>query len=99
MATTQKEEQSAAELLSYMTKPSDADAKLIEKAFEFAKHAHRNHKRMSGEPYFNHLYATAHALAELDMDAATIAAGLLHDSIEDLKEVTSETIKNEFGPK
>lgn len=62
----------------------------------FAYEAHRTHTRFSGEPYFNHLFATARALAELDMDAVTVAAGLLHDSVEDVG-VTRETIAHEFG--
>lgn len=90
------EKPSAKELISYMTKPTEADKALIKKAFDFAIEAHKEHKRNSGEPYFVHLYATAKGLAEIDMDAPTIAAGLLHDSIEDVG-ISEETIKKEFG--
>ena len=72
------------------------DSALIEKAYGFAERAHDGHKRYSGEPYFTHLFETAKILAELGMDAPTIVAGLLHDSIEDVN-VKPETIKKEFG--
>jgi GTP pyrophosphokinase len=96
MNETKKEIQSVDEIIGIMTKPSDADKTLIRKAYNFAKEAHKDHKRNSGEPYFNHLYATALSLAEIDMDAKTIVAGLLHDSIEDVG-VTEEKIEQEFG--
>lgn len=85
------------ELTALLEHPTDADKALVEKAYLFAERVHSEHKRMSGEPYFNHLYATAYSLAEFGMDAQTIAAGLLHDSIEDVG-VTAEEIKTEFGP-
>ena len=94
---TKTETQSADELISYMSNPTEEEKAMVRKAYDFAKHAHRDHKRMSGEPYFNHLYATAKALAEIDMGARTISAGLLHDSIEDVG-VTPEQIREEFGP-
>ncbi|PIR38260.1 MAG: hypothetical protein COV34_01470 [Candidatus Zambryskibacteria bacterium CG10_big_fil_rev_8_21_14_0_10_42_12] len=72
------------------------DVALVEKAYYFAEGAHKEHKRNSGEPYFVHLYETAKTLAELGMSATTVAAGLLHDSIEDAG-VTPETIEKEFG--
>ncbi len=91
-----QEKMSVNEIINMMSNPSDSDKKLIKKAYDFAKEAHKDHKRNSGEPYFVHLYATAKALAELDMRAPSIAAGLLHDSIEDVG-VTEETIEKEFG--
>jgi GTP diphosphokinase / guanosine-3',5'-bis(diphosphate) 3'-diphosphatase len=84
------------ELLALMKKPSAEDRKLIEKACAFARDAHKDHRRFSGEPYFNHLFATAEQLARLGMDAPTIAAGLLHDTIEDTN-TTSEQIRDLFG--
>lgn len=84
------------ELLDLLENPSDEDRKLVEKAYHFAYEAHKTHNRMSGEPYFSHLYTTARSLAEFGMDARTVAAGLLHDSIEDVG-VTPETIEKEFG--
>jgi GTP diphosphokinase / guanosine-3',5'-bis(diphosphate) 3'-diphosphatase len=68
----------------------------LNKAFDFAIKAHKNQKRDSGDPYFNHPIAVASILTELKLDSATIATGLLHDTIEDTY-ATYQTIKNEFG--
>lgn len=75
---------------------TDADKALIEKAFAAAEKAHADHKRYSGEPYMVHLAAVGAKLAEMGMGARTVAAGLLHDSIEDT-DVTPEYLKEEFG--
>jgi len=81
------------EIASYL----DNDAKkIVKKAYEFAENAHKEQKRKSGEPYFIHLVATAKNLAELKMDAPAIAAGLLHDSVED-GVATEEELEREFG--
>lgn len=77
-------------------KISKNDAELIEKAYGFAENTHKEQKRLSGEPYFTHVYETAKILAKLGMDAETISAGLLHDVLEDTK-ITEEEIKKEFG--
>jgi len=87
---------SAKDILSLMNGPSKEDAALVEKAYAFAADAHKDHKRFSGEPYLTHLVETAKGLAELGMSAKTVAAGLLHDSIEDVG-VKPETIEQEFG--
>ncbi len=71
-------------------------SELIDKAYRFAKHAHAGQKRLTGEPYFNHALKTAECLAEWGLDEATIAAGLLHDTVEDT-DVTIEDIGREFG--
>ena len=68
----------------------------LSKAYNFAVKAHENQKRDSGDPYSNHPIAVANILTELKLDSATIATGLLHDTIEDTY-ATYETIKNEFG--
>jgi len=68
----------------------------LNKAYNFAVKAHKNQKRDSGDPYSNHPIAVASILTELKLDSATIATGLLHDTIEDTH-ATYETIKNEFG--
>lgn len=73
------------------------EEELIEKAYVFAEKAHTGQKRMSGEPYFIHPFETAKILAKLGMDTQTIAAGLLHDVLEDTK-ITEEEIEHEFGP-
>ena len=75
---------------------SEADSNTLRKAYEYAQAAHANQKRASGEPYFIHPCAVADILMDLGLDAATIAAALLHDVIEDT-ESTAEDIKREFG--
>ena len=65
-------------------------------AYDFAREAHRNQKRASGEPYFIHPCAVAEILIDLGLDAETIAAALLHDVIEDTP-VTGEDVRREFG--
>lgn len=85
------------DLFSAMSSYSGDNRALVEKAFDFAAKAHEGHKRFSGEPYFIHLFETAKSLAELGMSAPVIAAGLLHDTVEDTA-VTDEDIEREFGP-
>jgi len=85
------------EILAQMKSPTPADTALVERAYEFAKKAHEGHLRNSGEPYFIHPAAVAKHLAELGMDAETIAAGLMHDAIEDAR-ATPEEVEAEFGP-
>lgn len=72
------------------------DVSLVEKAFIFSEKAHRGQKRKSGEPYFDHPFSVAMRLAELKMDAATIAAALLHDVVED-SGIPLTDIEKEFG--
>ena len=68
----------------------------LDKAYNFAIKAHKDQKRASGDPYSIHPIAVANILTELKLDSATIATGLLHDTIEDTF-ATFETIKTEFG--
>ena len=68
----------------------------LNKAYDFAVKAHRNQKRASGDPYSVHPIEVANILTDLKLDSATIATGLLHDTIEDTF-ATYETIKGEFG--
>jgi len=68
----------------------------LSKAYNFAIKAHKNQKRESGDPYSIHPIAVANILTELKLDSATIATGLLHDTIEDTH-ATYKTIKDEFG--
>lgn len=84
------------EIVAEMKGASDADRALVEKAYAAGLAAHASDKRYSGEPYFTHPAAAAKILAEYGMDAATIAAGLLHDAIEDGK-MTAEEMKRDFG--
>ena len=68
----------------------------LNKAYDFAVKAHSNQKRASGDPYSVHPIEVANILTDLKLDSATIATGLLHDTIEDTY-ATYETIKGEFG--
>ena len=75
---------------------TQADRDLIAKAFYFAEKAHEGQKRASGEPYFTHCVAVAMILCELNVQSSVIAAGLLHDTVEDTT-VKLDDIKREFG--
>ena len=74
----------------------EGDTSLIEKAYHFAEEKHKNQKRETGEPYFIHCTAVAQILLDFKMDAETICAGLLHDTVEDTG-VTTEELKREFN--
>ncbi len=74
----------------------DGDAELVRRAYTYAAEAHAAQKRVSGEPYITHPAAVGMLIAELGMEAATIAATLLHDVLEDTAK-TSEDIRLEFG--
>ena len=73
-----------------------ADTGMLEKAYLFAQNAHKDQKRETGEPYFNHCCAVAQILLDFKMDEETICAGLLHDTVEDTG-VTAEELKKEFN--
>ncbi len=75
--------------------PSD-DITMIEKAYSVARKVHEGQLRKSGEPYIIHPLSVAIILADLEMDKETIAAGLLHDVVEDTS-MTKEEIETEFG--
>ncbi|HNL67925.1 MAG TPA: bifunctional (p)ppGpp synthetase/guanosine-3',5'-bis(diphosphate) 3'-pyrophosphohydrolase [Leptospiraceae bacterium] len=72
------------------------DLDLLKRAFQFANRAHREQRRLSGEPYIIHPLAVGVLLAEQGLDNATICAGLLHDVVEDTA-FGEETIQSEFG--
>ena len=74
------------------------DVSMIEKAYKLAVKAHGDQRRKSGEPYIIHPLWVAIILADLEMDKETIAAGMLHDVVEDT-DYTVEDIENIFGPK
>lgn len=88
---------SVKEITDLMKNPSALDTALVGKAYDFAEWAHKNHRRVSGEPYFFHLFETAKTIASLGMGPNTVSAGLLHDSIEDVG-VKPEEIEERFGP-
>ena len=74
----------------------DANTELVEKAYEYAKEMHGDQKRESGEPYISHPLEVAYILADMQLDSEAIAAGLLHDVIEDTKSDYSE-VAARFG--
>ncbi len=76
-------------------RPND-DLEIIRKAWQFCLQQHDGQKRASGEPYVIHPLEVGQVLAELKMDSTAIAAGLLHDAVEDT-DVTSAEIANRFG--
>jgi GTP pyrophosphokinase len=84
------------EITDAMRSSSAKDLSLVGKAYAFAEAAHKDHRRYSGEAYFVHLFETAKLIAELGADAPAVAAGLLHDCIEDVA-IARETIQKEFG--
>ncbi len=84
------------EILEGMPSKTEADIELVKKAYEFSQEAHKDQKRYSGNPYFTHPAEVGFLLATAGLDPATIAAGLLHDTIEDAG-VKAETIKELFG--
>jgi GTP diphosphokinase / guanosine-3',5'-bis(diphosphate) 3'-diphosphatase len=73
-----------------------ADRELIQRAYRVAEEAHREQKRHSGEPYINHCLAVASILADLRVPPEVVAAGLLHDTVEDTT-VTLNDIRRDFG--
>ena len=75
---------------------NESDKAVLIKAYNFAAKAHADQKRDSGEPYFYHVFETAKNLVRLGMDAKTIAAGFLHDTIEDTN-ITEQELQKEFG--
>ena len=75
----------------------DDDMDLVRRAYAFSEQAHREQRRKSGDPYFVHPCAVAVILADLMLDATTIAAGLLHDCVEDVECITTQTIREMFG--
>jgi (p)ppGpp synthetase, RelA/SpoT family len=75
---------------------SSEDAELVRKSYVYAAAAHAGQMRLSGEPYFSHPLAVADTLADMRLDGATVAAGLLHDTVEDTK-ATIEELDDYFG--
>lgn len=84
------------EILAAMSSKSDEDVALVTKAYEFSRVAHEGQKRYSGNPYFTHPAEVGFLLATAGLDPAAVAAGILHDTIEDAS-VKPETIQEIFG--
>ncbi len=74
----------------------NADLELVRKAYRVANDAHKGQRRLSGDPYVGHCISVATILAQLGLDETTIAAGLLHDVVEDTK-VTRDDLAAQFG--
>lgn len=87
---------SVQDILEHLSTTSSEDVDLVRRAYEFAKVAHEGRMRYSGDPYLEHLAIVAKMLAEIGMGAQTVAAGLLHDTIEDTN-VTADELRKEFG--
>ena len=73
-----------------------ADREVIQRAYRVAEEAHREQKRQSGEPYVNHCIAVASILADLRVPPEVVAAGLLHDTVEDTT-ITLDDLRRDFG--
>ena len=74
-----------------------ADLEIIERAYVFSARVHEGQVRLSGEPYLSHPLEVAGILADLNLDVVSIAAGILHDVVEDTR-ATPEEINETFGP-
>ena len=98
MAFTSYESMPLDQMLNRVQKYHPGDGyKLVEKAWKFAEAAHEGQIRKSGEPYFTHPCLVASILTDLMIDPPTIAAGLLHDTVEDCEGITLDTIREKFG--
>ncbi|MFH1715506.1 MAG: RelA/SpoT family protein [Elusimicrobiota bacterium] len=75
---------------------NEDDLKLLERAADFIVDAHKDQKRLSGEPYTSHCYHVAEILLDLQLDPVTVIAGLLHDVLEDTQ-IKSKELEKEFG--
>ena len=75
---------------------SPPDRELIMRAYRVAEKAHADQKRASGHPYITHCNAVAQTLAEMRLPPAVVAAGLLHDTVEDT-DITLDDLKRDFG--
>ncbi|MEL7545286.1 MAG: RelA/SpoT family protein [Pseudomonadota bacterium] len=75
----------------------DADADRLIRAYEFARVKHGDQLRQSGDPYYSHPVRVATLLASVNLDDATVMAGLLHDTVEDCDDVDLSDIETQFG--
>ena len=80
-------------LISYL---NTSEKKIITKAINFSDQAHKNQLRQSGDPYITHPIEVAKILTSIKLDVSSIAAGLLHDTVEDTS-MTNEEISKSFG--
>tara|TARA_B100000745_G_scaffold58094_1_gene34410 strand:+ start:1181 stop:2749 length:1569 start_codon:yes stop_codon:yes gene_type:complete len=95
-STTKSPPAALQKILGLMELKDKHDVQFVSSAYELARRAHRGQKRYSGEPYLNHLVATAEYLAKIGMGPTIVAAGLLHDTLEDTS-VTEEEITEQLS--
>ncbi|HLI34844.1 MAG TPA: bifunctional (p)ppGpp synthetase/guanosine-3',5'-bis(diphosphate) 3'-pyrophosphohydrolase [Terriglobia bacterium] len=79
-----------------VSRPAE-DLKILRKAYEFSAREHQAQKRLSGEPYLSHPLEVANILADMRLDVVCLAAGMLHDVVEDTP-ATIDQVRQEFGP-
>ncbi|MEX0934108.1 MAG: RelA/SpoT family protein [Candidatus Paceibacterota bacterium] len=84
------------EIIDAMHSPLREDVALVERAFAFAKEAHKDQTRLSGEPYLTHVAAVGKKLAKIRMGSTLVAAGILHDTLED-GDVKETAFRKKFG--
>ena len=75
----------------------DADLNIIDRAYIYSARVHAGQLRLSGEPYLSHPLEVAGILADMKLDAFSVAAGLLHDVVEDTH-ASEQEIEQMFGP-
>ena len=98
MAHTAFERLSIGEILERLSKYSTAEQlQLVQKAYDFAADAHEGQTRRSGEAFISHPVHVASILVELQLDAPSVAAALLHDTVEDVEGVTLDIVEKQFG--
>ncbi len=93
---TEKTNTDVQEIIELMRNPSKENVALVKKAYSFAKKAHEGEMRFSGDAYFTHAFAAGKNLAQFGMDTVSIAAGLLHDTLED-GNIDEKDLEKEFG--
>ncbi len=99
MAHTAFERLTLDEMLTRLAKYSTDEAlAVVKKAYAFAQEAHQGQVRRSGEDYFSHPVHVASIIVELQLDVPSVAAGLLHDTVEDVEGITLDVIEKNFGP-
>lgn len=98
MAYSVYESLSIEEIVARVERAYDAaGAALVQRAYDFSEKAHAGQTRKSGEPYIVHPLYVASILTEIMIDPPTIAAGFLHDTVEDCETITLQNIQTEFG--
>ena len=98
LGTSRTETPELAPLMKRLRQRGDrADLSVVERAYTVAARAHEGQFRKSGDPYITHPVAVAGLLADLGMDAATVAAALLHDTVEDTP-YSQQQLEADFGP-